>query len=892
MMEIEPPNYKKLFFVSLMAVLLLASLFVGVFAPSAEGQTAIHVGTETELKTAISNASNGVPVDIILDKEIGLTEGTLIISANKDITLRSNGNAEFELFGASGAYTITIENQGVLTLAGITVTHVSGTSGAGVSVGSGGKLTMISGKISSNSGYGVGNQGNFTLSGGTISNNNAGVVISSISFDSISNFTMTGGEIANNTYGVGLNDRISNFNMTNGKIAGNTDYGVYNYVGSFTMSGGEISNNGRGVINIGTFIMTNGKIFSNTISNSYSSIGIYNAGGGGVYNSGAFTMSGGEISNNEATIYNNNNGGGVFTSGTFTMAGGEISKNTATNGGGVFVSNGVFNLYGGRISGNTATRNGGGCWVTDTVTNFNRLVVRDGVVFSDNRALAAYNRDSSHDAIYRAYIGDNVKWSEPFTQGYNNFDISYVFGTSITAFTVTVNDGYGTPTGAGSYSVGQTVTLNAGTRAGYNFARWTVNEGSVTLSSATSATATFTMPTNNVVINASWTVIQYNIRYTLNSGSNAAGNPTTYNAGNSFPIAIGNPTRTNYEFRGWNVTFANSTQTTFQISYRIPAGTIGDITLEANWATPSTSNSGGGGGSGGSSGGGSSGSGGGSGGNNNGNSGNSNNNTPYNGDNNPSGTNDNEQHTTDNEFSFVSTPVGIVLVISMLIISVGFILIVVDSVRTDNHKNKGIDPNNIKQLPGYWTWRFGMMLTGGVYAHHYYAKYIGKLNVMSRCAFGDEAIITRSRLATAVGIRTALIFVPFTTVILSFTVLTELGFTTVITYLDSVVPGATGFVLIFGWFAIFIPVCVIALWRSIATGNSTKAQINKLIERYAPDLDEYGANSLYCMLKEYNRYGNIFADRKPKLGHELLEILIECHNRACKFEDTVWSMPF
>jgi hypothetical protein len=397
------------------------------------------------------------------------------------------------LFGASGVNTITVENQGKLTLAGITVTHVSGAVGNGVRVEYGGALFMSGGKISGNSigwnGGGVYNGGTFTMTGGEISNNeyygvyNVGVT-----------FSMSGGKISNNTYGVYAYYGI--FTMDNGKISDNTNNGVLiNSYGTFSMSGGEISNNGGGVGNDGTFTMTNGVITGNTARSNN---------GGGVRNGGTFSMSGGEISNNIITG-NVGGGGGVWTSGTFTMTGGEISKNTATNGGGIYVDNGNFNLYSGKITGNTATRNGGGCWVTDAVTNFNRLTVRDGVVFSDNRALAAYNRDPAHDSTYRAYIGDNVQWSEPFTQGYNNFDISYVFGTTITRFTVTVNDGYGASTGAGSYSVSDTVTLNAGTRNGYAFSRWTVNEGGVTLSSTTSTTATFTMPIGNVVVTTSWT---------------------------------------------------------------------------------------------------------------------------------------------------------------------------------------------------------------------------------------------------------------------------------------------------------------------------------------------------------------------------------------------------
>jgi uncharacterized repeat protein (TIGR02543 family) len=93
------------------------------------------------------------------------------------------------------------------------------------------------------------------------------------------------------------------------------------------------------------------------------------------------------------------------------------------------------------------------------------------------------------------------------------------------------------------------------------------------------------MPTNNVVVTASWNAIQYSISYTLNGGSNGAGNPSTYNAGN-LPITLTNPTRTGYAFLGWTVKYADGSQTdvtTPVLSYSIPSGATGNIALTANW---------------------------------------------------------------------------------------------------------------------------------------------------------------------------------------------------------------------------------------------------------------------------------------------------------------------
>ena len=546
--------------VSLLCLLLFLSLFTGVFAGHVKGQSTIHVDTEQKLRDAIRDAAVGVSVDITLDKDIGLTVSMLSIPANKDITLRSNGNAQFELIGVTNLNTITIEARGVLTLAGITVTHVNGAGGVGVVINSGGKLTMSSGKISGNVARGVTNSGNFTMSGGIISNSGEyGVYTTGAG----SNFTMTGGEISNNRYGA-YSSNI--FNMTNGKISGNTGNGVYVAAGTFAMSGGEVSNNVRGVDNRGTFIMSGGKISGNTVVGN----------GAGVYNTNIFTMTGGEISGN--TLTNSYDGGGVWNSGTFTMYGGEIANNAARNGGGVYRSSGYVNLYGGRVSGNTASNDGGGVWVV--ITNLDAVSVRNGVVFSGNRAYAAYNRDPIHNSVYNAYIGNNVVWTSPLTQGYNNFDISYVYGTSITTFHVTVHGSYATPSGAGNQPVRSTVTLNAGTRNGYTFSRWTVNEGGMALSNLVIATPTFTMPANNVVVTASWNTVQYSISYTLNGGT-ASGNPTSYNADGTF--AINNPTRTGYNFLGWTVRYANGTELIGQFGYNIPSGSYGNVVFTANW---------------------------------------------------------------------------------------------------------------------------------------------------------------------------------------------------------------------------------------------------------------------------------------------------------------------
>ncbi|MDR0797769.1 MAG: hypothetical protein LBE70_03505 [Nitrososphaerota archaeon] len=343
----------------------------------------IVVSNENELRNAINAAIE--PTSIAIDNDITLTR-TIVIPANKDITLTSNTtNSFYKLFGSpglssisDGSSTLTVANGGMLRLDGIVVTHVS-RFGSGVMVNSGGKLIMYSGEIS-------GNNGN--LGGGVFINGSG-------------SFMMLGGKIFGNDAlcGGGVENFGGTFNMTGGEISGNTAWG------------------GGGVYNDGDFSMSGGKIFSNNVSTFGDRYG-----GGGVYNSGIFSMLGGEISGNNAV--GGGAGGGVNNIGVFSMSGGEISNNTvAGDGGGVFNS-GTFSVFCGKISDNTASKSGGGIWVYDK--NFKKLFVSDGVVFSNNRASEAVpNRRPEHDAIYVKQIGNNVIWTTPFTQGYNNYDISY-----------------------------------------------------------------------------------------------------------------------------------------------------------------------------------------------------------------------------------------------------------------------------------------------------------------------------------------------------------------------------------------------------------------------------------------------------------------------------------
>lgn len=451
-------------------------------------------------------------------------------------------------------------------------------------------------------------EGTFTMSGGIISSNisagDGGGVLN------VSKFTMNGGIISDNIASRGgggvYNWGYGAFSMKEGVISGNSaNYGggvyngnfpssgisVPNEVGTFTMSGGTISRNistnraisgtasivggGGGVYNEGDFTMYSGYISNNDVSGYYGS-------GGGVYNRGTFKMTGGWILENAAT-----DGGGILNAKIFTMSGGTISNNTAiSNGGGVcngIIANNSSTSYGvamvnwGIISSNTAN-NGGGIWTHD----LSNLKVAGGVVFSGNYASVAYDRNPSDDATYVAQIGNNVKWTDFFTQGYNNYDISYTSGTQLVFITfmrnyddtdIDVIDQKCIPVGTTIGSIQSNLS-----RSSYVFIGWnTTKNGSGTDYVASS------LINVSIVLYAQW---GSNCNVTYVGNGNTSGfvptDQTSYAYGSMVTTLgnTGNLAREDYTFIGWAAS-PTATVATYAVNSVFPI--TSEITLYAIW---------------------------------------------------------------------------------------------------------------------------------------------------------------------------------------------------------------------------------------------------------------------------------------------------------------------
>ena len=185
-----------------------------------------------------------------------------------------------------------------------------------------------------------------------------------------------------------------------------------------------------------------------------------------VHVGGAFTMNGGEISDNHV-IESWPGGGGVVVSGhdgietRFVMHGGTITDNTSEGqGGGVAIYHGTFDMYGGTIYYNTAYSGGGGVFVVD-----NGTFAMQGGTISDN--ISEENGGAvnvNNDGTFTMHGGDIM---DNTAQSGGGVHVSSDGTFGMYGGTISDNHSTGWPGGGGVY-VGRdgTFDMNGGTISG------------------------------------------------------------------------------------------------------------------------------------------------------------------------------------------------------------------------------------------------------------------------------------------------------------------------------------------------------------------------------------------------------------------------------------------
>ena len=359
-----------------------------------EGATLCLDGTITY---KCQNLANGVFAQV--NGDLILKNGTIsrLSSAQTETGVIDVKGGSFKMEGgtisditASGANfgAVYIHNNGTFSMEGGTISKFKSTNQyAGPVVVNGGSMTMQDGTINGNT--------------ATAMNSAGGVLVDNTSVDNTSTFTMTGGTISNNCAKRGggvLVRENGKFEMTGGTISGNTARVEASSIDEPNAGGGGVF-----VEHNASFDMKNGTITRNTT----------NGMGGGVATAvlneddktggGQFHMTGGTISNNEASC-----GGGVYSwsrKDRVVLEGGNIIGNIAYNqGGGVYVSTHPYGLTINHalVTDNTATIMGGGVWAcpTGTVTLGTDSAVFDNTAEKAGADIALLNKNEGYYSTF------------------------------------------------------------------------------------------------------------------------------------------------------------------------------------------------------------------------------------------------------------------------------------------------------------------------------------------------------------------------------------------------------------------------------------------------------------------------------------------------------------
>ena len=225
---------------------------------------------------------------------------------------------------------------------------------------------------------------------------------------------------------------------------------------------------------------------------------------------------------------------------------------------------------------------------------------------AENLYTVTFNANGHGTAPTEQKISEGSKATEPTpapqATGYTfggwykeaNCTNAFDFNTAITAditlyakwtankYTVTLNNQSATT--AGTFSVQATYgsampSATMPQKTGYNFGGYytAINGGGTKYYNANGSSAKNWDKTAATTLYAKWTIINYDITYNLDGGTNHANNPTSYTV-ESGEITLQNPTKTGYTFEGWYTEAEFTNKVT-----KIAAGSTGDKTFYAKW---------------------------------------------------------------------------------------------------------------------------------------------------------------------------------------------------------------------------------------------------------------------------------------------------------------------
>ncbi len=143
---------------------------------------------------------------------------------------------------------------------------------------------------------------------------------------------------------------------------------------------------------------------------------------------------------------------------------------------------------------------------------------------------------------------------------------------------------------------GSSLVPTAPTRTGYTLSGWKYSTDGTSWSASVISSSTVFPFTDHLYLQAQWSVNTYTLSYNLNSGTHGSSHPDGASYNTSFTVS--HPTRSGYDFIGWNITgmdsvthrYGGSTTTNTSISgttattFNNLRSTSGTVTFTATWA--------------------------------------------------------------------------------------------------------------------------------------------------------------------------------------------------------------------------------------------------------------------------------------------------------------------